>query len=122
MVIHKNLQDFILFLYVHISSSDSNYDPAEMAVIKSKMTGLFPDGVDLEKKLYTTIREYNSFDKRKLEELFSESIEHFKSGYPIPDNNLFADIQEIIRADGKVRVKEVDALTLISNIIGKVMR
>jgi hypothetical protein len=119
MVIHKTLSDFILFLYVHISHSDSSYDPTEMVVIKSKMKGLFPIDTDIEKKLYTTIRDYNSFDKSKLESLFSETIQHFKTGYPIPDITVFADIQEIIRADGKVKVSEVDALTLISSIIRK---
>jgi uncharacterized GH25 family protein len=121
MIIHKTLSDFILFLYVHISHSDSSYDPTEMVVIKSKMKGLFPIDTDIEKKLYATIREYNSFDKSKLEELFSETIQHFKTGYPIPDTTVFADIQEIIRADGKVKVSEVDALTLISSIIRKVI-
>ena len=122
MIIHKTLSDFILFLYVHISHSDSSYDPTEMAVIKTKMAGLFPNDTDIEKKLYATIREYNSFDKAQLEVLFNDSIQHFKSGYPMPDNNLFADIQEIIRADGKVKVSEVDALTLISKIISKAIR
>lgn len=119
MTIHKTLSDFILFLYVHISHADSSYDPTEMAVIKTKMAGLFPDDVDIEKKLYTTIREYNSFDKSRLEELFTDTIKHFKAGHPISDTSVFADIQEIIRADGKVKVSEVDALTLISSIIRK---
>lgn len=121
MIIHKTLSDFILFLYVHISHSDSNYDPSEMAVIKTKMAVLFPDDTDIEKKLYTTIREYNSFDKSRLEALFSETIQHFKEGNPIPDATVFSDIQEIIRADGKVKVSEVNALTLISSIIRKVI-
>ncbi len=81
---------------------------------------LFPDDTDIEKKLYTTIREYNSFDKSRLEALFSETIQHFKEGNPIPDATVFSDIQEIIRADGKVKVSEVNALTLITSIIRKV--
>jgi len=121
MIIHKTLSDFILFVYVHISHSDSNYDPSEMAVIKTKMGVLFPEDTDIEQKLYTTIREYNSFDKSRLEVLFSESIQHFKEGNPIPDATVFTDIQEIIRADGKVKVAEVNALTLISSIIRKVI-
>ncbi len=122
MIIHQSLSDFILFLYVHIAHSDANYDPSEMALIKTKMAQLFADGIDIEKKLYGAIREYNSFDKVKLEELFNDSVEHFKSGYPMPDNDLFSDIEEIIRADGKVHVKEVDALTLISNIVNKAIK
>jgi len=51
MVIHANLPDFILFLYVHMSRADDSYDPTEMAAIKSKMNNLFSKGTDLEKKL-----------------------------------------------------------------------
>lgn len=121
MIIHKTLSDFILFLYVHISHSDSNYDPSEMAVIKTKMSGLFPNDTDIEKKLYTTIREYNSYDKSRLEALFSETIQHFRTSHPIPDATVFSDIQEIIRADGKVKISEVNAMTLISSLIRKVV-
>ncbi len=79
MVIHANLPDFILFLYVHMSRADDSYDPTEMAAIKNKMNSLFSKGTDLEKKLYVTIREYNSFDKNKLTELLSDSIQHFSN-------------------------------------------
>ena len=41
MVIHSTFKDFILFLYVHMSRADENYDPNEMATIKNKIGGLF---------------------------------------------------------------------------------
>jgi len=119
MIIHKTLSDFILFLYVHASHSDSNYDPAEMAVIKTKMTGMFPNGTDMEKKLYGTIREYNAFDKTKLDDLFSASIKHFKSDGRVKDNSVFTDIEDIIRADGKVNSSESSALEAIAKLISK---
>ena len=119
MIIHKTFADFIIFLYVHISHSDSSYDPAEMKVIKTKMTDLFPAGTDIERKLYSTIREYNSFDKANLEELFNESIQHFKSENRVKDNTMFTDIQDIIRADGKVNPSESKALETINKLISK---
>src|SRR6187551_333589 len=117
MIIHKTLSDFILFLYVHASHSDSNYDPTEMTVIKTKMTSLFPSGTDMEKKLYGTIREYNTFDKAKLDDLFSASIKHFKSEGMVKDNTVFTDIEDIIRADGKVNSSEAKALEVIAKLI-----
>ena len=63
MVIHSTFKDFILFLYVHMSQADENYDPNEMATIKKKIGGLFEKDTDIEKKLYMAIREYNSFDR-----------------------------------------------------------
>ena len=115
MVIHANLPDFILFLYVHMSRADDSYDPTEMAAIKKKMNNLFSKGTDLEKKLYGTIREYNSFDKHKLSELLSDSIQHFSND--AVDARLFNDLKEIIQADGKVDQAEMNALEALKRMI-----
>jgi uncharacterized tellurite resistance protein B-like protein len=115
MVIHANLPDFILFLYVHMSRADDSYDPSEMAAIKDKMNNLFSKDTDLEKKLYSTIREYNSFDKNKLSELLSDSIQHFSND--AVDARLFNDLREIIQADGKVDQAEMNALEALKRMI-----
>lgn len=116
MVIHTTLPDFILFLYVHMSRADDSYDPSEMAAIKVKMNSLFAEGTDLEKKLYRAIREYNSFDKTKLTELFTESIEHFSKQSTV-EGHIFRDLSEIIQADGKVDQSEKNALEVLKRII-----
>jgi len=90
-----------------------------MAVIKTKMASLFPAGTDIEKKLYGTIREYNAFNKTKLDDLFSASIQHFKSDEMVKDNTVFTDIEDIIRADGKVDSSEKKALEVIAKLISK---
>lgn len=115
MVIHTTFADFILFLYVHISQADKTYDPAELGVIKSKMSALFPDGTDLEKKLYNAIRQYNSFDKSQLNTLFEDTIRHFNRKEAL--QNVYADVQDIIRADGKVEASETNALEALKQII-----
>ena len=116
MVIHANLPDFILFLYVHMSHADDSYDPTEMAAIKNKMKGLFTKDTDVEKKLYVTIREYNSFDKNKLTELLSDSFRHFGTDTSV-DALLFNDLKEIIQADGKVDQAEMNALEALKRMI-----
>lgn len=116
MVIHATLPDFILFLYVHMSRADDSYDPSEIAAIKVKMNTLFAEGTDLEKKLYSAIREYNSFDKSKLTELFTDSIEHFSKKSAV-EAHLFKDLSEIIQADGKVDQSETNALDVLKRII-----
>jgi uncharacterized tellurite resistance protein B-like protein len=118
MVIHATLPDFILFLYVHMSRADNNYDPTEMAAIKSKMNNLFSEGTDLEKKLYITIREYNSFDKDKMTELLSESIKRFSNDGSV-DSHLLKDLKEIIQADGKVDQSEMNALEALERMIDR---
>jgi uncharacterized tellurite resistance protein B-like protein len=120
MVIHATLPDFILFLYVHISRADDSYDPSEMAAIKVKMNALFAEGTDLEKKLYLAIREYNSFDKSKLSELFTSSILHFSKNSSV-DPHLFNDLKEIMQADGKVDQSEASALDALQRVIAKAL-
>jgi hypothetical protein len=116
MIIHKTLQDFIVFLYVHISQADNSYDPNEMAIIKSKMKHLFPAGTDIEQKLYMTIREYNTFDRSKLNDLFKGSIEHFGKEGALT-NAVHSDLNDIIMADGKVKADETRSLDRLRSII-----
>ncbi len=117
MVIHASFKDFVLFLYVHMSRADENYDPNEMAIIKKKIEGLLDKGADIEKKLYTAIREYNSFDKAKLPVLFQASFKHFSDDDSVIKNNFYDDLNEIIQADGKVEATETRALEALKEII-----
>lgn len=117
MVIHTSFPDFLLFLYVHMSEADHNYDPAEMALIKKKMPALFPKGTDMEQKLYRTIRDYNNFDKSQLDSLFKDTFEKFKGANPELRENLFKDIQEIAGADGALNASESQALEALKRII-----
>lgn len=115
MIIHSTFEDFLLFLYVHISRADSNYDPKEMEVIQQKMTSLYPNKIDFDKKLYLTLREYKTFDKNKLPELFSDTFKHFKAGKD--KGKIFADLSDIVSADGKVQATETSALDALKQTI-----
>lgn len=116
MMLHSTFSDFIVFLYVHMSHADNSYDPQEMATIKSKMQKLFPAGTDLEKKLYATIRQYNSFDKEKLPELLTESLRHFTDKHET-NEQVFSDLRDIIHADGKVLPAETRSLESLKIMI-----
>ena len=117
MVIHSSFKDFILFLYVHISRADENYEPNEMATIKKKIEGLLDKDADIERRLYGAIREYNSFDKSNLPALFENSFKHFSKEATILKTNFFSDLNEIILADGKVEDAETKALSVLKEII-----
>lgn len=116
MVIHNKFEDFIIFLYVHMSRADENYDPKEMATIKEKMKEIF-DGEDVEKKLYVAIREYNTFDRAKLNELFKDTFSHFNEDQNLSKNNFLSDLNDIMLADGKVVREETKALEALKGII-----
>ena len=118
MLLHKTFSDFILFLYVHMSHADDSYDPNELAAIKSKMKSLFPEGTDIERKLYAALREYNALDRSLLSGVIEESFRHF-SGDPgaTVSNDMYADLYEIIQADGKVDQSETKALEALKKVI-----
>ncbi len=117
LVIHSSFQDFVLFLYVHVAHSDDTYDPAEFATIKEQMKKIFPEGTDMEKKLYQTIREYNAFDRSKLPQLLRDSFEHFHPDGDATRSRLHADVQAIVMADGKVTSAERDAMDAIMKLL-----
>lgn len=117
MIIHSTFADFILFIYVHMSESDHNYDPYEMAVIKEKMKKLFPEGTDLERKLYHAIREYNHFDKSKMNELLEDSFDHFSKNGSSLKSDVLKDVHEIFTADGGMNKDEANALDTLKRII-----
>ena len=117
MVIHSNFKDFILFLYVHMSQVDGSYEPNELAAIKTKVEGLYENAADSEKKLYQAIREYNSFDKAKLNVLIRESFQHFRNDQSVRKNEFYNDLNEIMLADGQVLQSEKRALQALKEII-----
>ena len=117
MVLHSTFKDFILFLFVHMSHVDETYDPYEMATIKKKISGMFDQDADIERKLYLAIREYNSFDKGKLPELFRESFKYFGQDKSIQKNAFYDDLTEIMQADGKVVHAEKKALQALREIV-----
>ena len=88
-----------------------------MATIKKKIGGLFEKDIDIEKKLYVAIREYNSFDHSKLPTLFNASFKHFDQDQSVLKNNFYSDLNEIIAADGKVEAAESKALEALKEII-----
>lgn len=117
MVIHTTFPDFILFLYVHIAKSDSYYDPREIAQIKERMTALFPEGTDMERKLYRAIREYNSFDASRITELLRDSLAYFNNDEETRKTRLYSQIATMIKSDERL-LRGREAYHTIRRIVG----
>jgi hypothetical protein len=100
-----------------MSQADESYEPNELAAIKRKVEGLYDDNADAEKKLYTAIREYNSFDKDHLNILFRDSFQHFRDDQSVQKNQFYNDLNEIMLADGQVMQSEQKALQALKEII-----
>jgi uncharacterized tellurite resistance protein B-like protein len=117
MVIHDTFADFVLFLYIHFANSDNSYDPKELASIKGKIGNLFPEGTDLERKLYQAIREYNRFDRSKINDLCQESFKFFNDHSDTQKTKLFADVKSIMEADGRIDELEAEAFRKLKEIV-----
>jgi uncharacterized tellurite resistance protein B-like protein len=117
MLLHTAFPDFVLFLYVHMSHVDNDYHPTELKLIKEKMARLFPEGTDMERTLYNTIRAYNNFDKSQIPDLIKDSFQHFSQVEFAQKDKIYTDIYDIINADGKVDASETSTLKALRQII-----
>jgi len=117
MVLHSQFQDFILFLYVHMSLADGSIHSSEEQVILAKMTKLFPDESDLKKKLQLAIVEYRSLDPVMAMNLIRESFRFFDKITFAQKYKVYADMYDIVNADGKVEESEKHALDSLKEII-----
>ncbi|MFZ2907285.1 MAG: TerB family tellurite resistance protein [Cyclobacteriaceae bacterium] len=117
MVIHESFADFVLFLYVHLAHADEEFHQAEIGAIRKKMTKLYPFDDKTEERLQFTINEYKAFDKTKLKILFRDTFNHFPNVKFAQKYKVYADMYDIVTADGEVSEAETKALTELKEII-----
>jgi uncharacterized tellurite resistance protein B-like protein len=117
MVIHQSFADFVLFLYVHMAHADSDFHQTELGVIREKMSKLYPFESNLEERLELALKEYQTFDKNKLKILFKDTFNHFTNVKFAQKYKVYADMYDIINADGKIDESEAAALQELKEII-----
>ena len=117
MVLHQSFADFVLFLYVHMAHADSDFHQTELGVIREKMSKLYPFESDLEERLEVAMNEYKAFDKSKLKILFRDTFNHFTNVKFAQKYKVYADMYDIINADGKIDESEAAALQELKEII-----
>jgi uncharacterized tellurite resistance protein B-like protein len=117
MVIHKTFADFVLFLYIHMAYADGEFHPDERKVILTKMAKLFPGEADHSAKLEYAEEEYLDQMKSKLKEVILDSFRHFKEVKFSAKYHVYADMYDIVHADGKVDETETMVLEELKHII-----
>jgi len=117
MVLHSQFQDFILFLYIHMAISDGTLHSSEEQVILNKMTKLFPNESDTKKKLQLAVIEYKALDSVMTMNVIRESFMHFDKVTFAQKYKVYADMYDIVNADGKVEESEKNALNGLKEII-----
>src|SRR3954468_11761225 len=116
MVLHSQFQDFILFLYIHMAVSDGTLHSSEEQVILSKMSKLFPNESDYKKKLEMALVEYKALDPIMTVNVIRESFLFFDKVTFAQKYKVYADMYDIVNADGKVEESEKNALTGLKEI------
>src|SRR5579872_6951629 len=117
MVLHSQFQDFVLFLYIHMAVSDGSIHSSEEQVILGKMTRLFPAENELRKKLDLAVREYKALDQAMVINVIRESFLFFDKITFSQKYKVYADMYDIVNADGKVEESEKHALDGLKEII-----
>jgi uncharacterized tellurite resistance protein B-like protein len=97
--------------------SDGSVHSSEELVILNKMTKLFPDESDLKKKLQLALTEYRALDPLMAMDVIRESFKYFDKVTFAQKYKVYADMYDIVNADGKVEESEKHALDGLKEII-----
>ena len=97
--------------------SDGTLHSSEEQVILSKMTKLFPNEGDHKKKLGMALAEYKVLDPVMTTNVIRESFLFFDKVTFAQKYKVYADMYDIVNADGKVEESEKNALTGLKEII-----
>ncbi len=120
MVIHKTFSDFVLYLYVHMAFADGALHPDEERVILEKMNKHFPIEGDHKKRFDEAVIAYQKMDPSKNHEVIKESFKHFDHIKFAQRYKIYADMYDVIHADGKVDAAETKAINELKGIIDMV--
>jgi len=117
MVIHKTFSDFVLYLYVHMAFADGAMHPDEERVILEKMNKHFPIEGDHKKRFDEAVIAYQKMDPSKNHEVIKDSFKHFDHIKFAQRYKIYADMYDVIHADGKVDEAETKAINELKGII-----
>jgi uncharacterized tellurite resistance protein B-like protein len=101
-----------------MAHADGEFHELELSLVKDKMTKLFhPEEVDLDSRLNEAINQYNAFDKTQLRILYRDTFDHFPNVKFAQKYKVYADLYDVINADGKIDESETKALNELKEII-----
>jgi uncharacterized tellurite resistance protein B-like protein len=100
-----------------MAHTDGEFHDEEKNVIRQKMHKLYATEVDYDKKLNEAINLYRDFDKNQLKILFRDTFNKYSSVRFPTKYKVYADMYDIIHADGKVDESETKALKALKEII-----
>ncbi len=113
----ESFNDFTLFLYMFMADSDGDIDESELNVIRKKIPKLFPENPDADQLLQDAKRNYQSMDAAQVEEVIKLNFKQHQEKSFTFKYKIFADLYEIIVADGVVDDRENASMEKLKQII-----
>ena len=108
----ENLEDFTLFLLLHMGHVDGSLHPNEKDTILERMRELFPGYTLLNEKLAEMELMYGKLSFGRAEELLKISLSKFFHIDPAKKKEIYAALFDIINANGRVNEEETQTLQL----------
>ena len=110
MIKLERIEDFALFLFLHVGRVDGSLHPNERDAILEKMAEIFPGDAYINEKLSTMEKEYSAMGYSSSENLLKDSLSSFSTIDSITKNKIHQGLYAVINANGRVSEEETQAL------------
>ncbi len=115
MRVSENLEDFILFVFLHMGSVDGSLHPNERETILEKIKELFPDTTDFDQKFTQMESVYRQSGSEQAESMIKKTSASFSQIEPSLRAGIYAALFDIINANGRVHSEETQTLRILKS-------
>ncbi len=109
----ESLDDFVLFVFLHMGHVDGSLHPTEKDTILEKMRTLFPTHSGLEEKFRLMESEYIKLGSEAAEVLIKSGSQSYSEIDRQKRIEIYTTLFDIINANGKVNSEETQTLRLL---------
>ena len=110
----EQIEDFTLFLFLHMARVDGSLHPNERETIIEKMRELFSDS-SFDGKLETLELSYEKLRYGAAEELLKDGFNRFSTADPSIRKEIYVALFDIINANGRVNEEETQVLHIFKS-------
>lgn len=109
----EQIEDFTLFLFLHLGRVDGSLHPNERDTILEKMAEIFPGKSDLNESLTEMEKEYSALGYVNSEDLLKNSLAKFSQLASNTKSKIHQALYDIINANGRVSEEETKTLQFL---------
>jgi uncharacterized tellurite resistance protein B-like protein len=113
----EDFKSFILFLYIYMASADGHIDDREVDVILEKLKKIYPEKSIHNDIFERALKEFTAIDPEALDGIIEDSFKKFRDESFTKKFKIFADLYDIINADGVVDESESQSIEKLKHMI-----